>query len=224
MALSEEEKRVLEHVALYRLTIPPAVGRRIVGNTREGRALLERLADARRLFRHRQRGAVYYSASEKPLSAAELREAFGILWFCSMGEKGRELIPEKRVREIAKKAVSLVGAARLEHARCYLEPTAISLLRVSPEPPAGKSLDLERVLSSLQRFVATAAFRPWLVFAAQKQFLLTYLIPGEEAAAELGRWLSLHPLVGPGISKSPLGEKAIVVPARVSALELLRGA
>lgn len=216
---------MLRHVRAYGLTIAPVAARALRIPTADAHAVLEDLVRTNALTAHRAGGALYFTNARRALDEAELRDAFGVLWFCCMSHPERPLLAPNLLRERVAPAERASGQGIPGRARCYLAPDGeLSLLRVAREPPDGAALDLQRVLGGLQRFVSSRPFRPWRTYARSALFSLTVLLEDEAKVPELATWLARHPLVAldapeDGGGGDPAG---VVIPVRVGHLERLR--
>jgi hypothetical protein len=221
--------RTRAHVHHYGLTIP-AVLARVLGPdmpARTARAILDTCVRQKTLFRHHKRTALYYTSTARGLTPRELYKGFAVLWFSSIENPAHPLLPPNaplfaRVVDTAR----ALGIGYMPPARAYVDGSRLALLHVCSPAPPNRVPDLARTLADLQRFVAKREFRPWLALARDDRLVLTCLHAPASSAAELDRWIARHPLVAPiagtrAASLAPTG--ALVVPARVFPLNVLRG-
>ena len=215
---------MLRHVRAYGLTIAPVAARALRMTTAEAHAVLEDLVRTNALTAHRADGALYFTNSRRALDGDELRDAFGVLWFCCMSHPERPLLAPNLLRERVAPAERASGQGVSRRARCYLTADGeLSLLRVAHEPPDGAPLDLQRVLGGLQRLASSRQFRPWRTYARSAPFSLTLLMEDDAKVAELATWLVRHPLVALGAPDEEDHDPAgVVIPVRVGHLERLR--
>lgn len=216
---------ILRHVRAHGLTIAPVAARALRMPTADAHAVLEDLVRTNALTAHRAGGALYFTNARRALDEDELREAFGVLWFCCMSHPERPLLAPNLLRERVALAERASGQGISGRARCYVTPDGeLSLLRIAHEPPGDAALDLQRVLGGLQRLASSRQFRPWRIYARSAPFSLTLLLEDDAKGAELAAWLARHPLVAlaapeDGGDGAPAG---VVIPVRVGHLERLR--
>jgi len=208
-------------VRTYRMITPTVAGRKLCGrNTAKARRILDKLTDAGKLYRHefRDRRAkepiVYYTVTQRPLRPKVLHGAFAVLWFCCVSKPRKRLLTAHQVRKLTTD-IRRDGELRLVGLpRCYITPASadaqrkVSLLRVD-HPPRPRRINLNDAVADLDAFVCRPAFEIWRQFALADRFVLTYLVPGAENAAELGIWLQRRPPV------SRMGKLAVPIPVHV---------
>ncbi len=161
---------MLRHVRAHGLTIAPVAARALRIPTADAHAVLEDLGRTNALTAHRAGGALYFTNVRRALDEDELREAFGVLWFCCMSHPEHQVLPPNALRERLDRVLREPGVAQPSRARCYTTAEGeLSLLRVAHGAPAGVAMDLQRVLGGLQSAVlrareagsaATAGCRP----------------------------------------------------------------
>ena len=173
------------------MTTVSAVARALTGGKKgRARTLLEHAVRSGALI---QQGD-FYRAIRRELSDRSLADAAAVLWFCCITSPTRPLLSVDQVEELTQS--TSIGRSNVKHARLYLDPgDYLGLIRVEPRPSGGAGIRLNRSLRRLQAYVNQPHFLPWAHLASRGRLRLVYLIDDSERAAELRRWLAIHPLV-----------------------------
>lgn len=205
--------QIWEQIRRYHLTTIPVVRKTIFGGNRvRARDTLHRLVKAGAFYRHewlreRRHPWVYFSRREKPFWPEFLQRQYGLLWHCETRNLPlRGMSIQEKVNLLK---LTVPAALRKQ---CALDQSAgtkrVAVVRVYSVPDPA-SLDLQRVVASLDRVVDSAQFGPWRLLLDVERLYVLVLVPAADKVAELRRWLQRRPPV------CRIGGPARIVPAVV---------
>lgn len=207
--LAAARQQLMQHVTRYRLSTLEIVRHAIFNgdSQREAHAVVNRLVQAQRLFRHRLGSASYFSREKQSFSPNDAERAYRIACFCCLNARRQQLLAPGRLRKLELPVVA-----------SYLEDgQRLMWIKSGTEHPGRGYADLQQVLSMIQQWVEDEAFRGLSHFAAKDRFGIAFLMAHARQAAELGRWLDRRPVL------SPLQQPPVRIPVAVHVVPSLLG-
>jgi len=205
-----EERALLEHIDLYRLTtVEAAACAACDGDRRRATGALAYLVRRGELHRF---GQIYTHRATPPKPRDAWRD-LAILSYCCLGTPPQPCIPKERLVDAFGPHASRLGLRPPTAQACIFDQNdRLARLWVEPYTEDRAGMPLQKVLAALQRAARDKSFHLWAHLALTGEFGLLVLCRSRGRADELARWLGRVPL------SAIAGSTTVEVPVATAAI------